>query len=164
MRPRRRDVPKTGGSEPSGRSLRYRNLVNPFEPIRIFSDDQIESIHLTALGMLERQGMRILSPRGRAALAAAGARVDESTQMAYVDSGMVDQALQTVPSEVEIAARNPVRSCRVGGRHVVFAPVAGPPSVSDLQGGKRTGTVEEFRNFVRLSQAFDVIHVLGQMV
>jgi hypothetical protein len=47
---------------------------------------------------------------------------------------------------------------------VVFAPVAGPPSVSDLQGGKRTGSLEEFRNFVRLSQAFDVIHVLGQMV
>jgi len=164
MRPRRRDVPKTGGSEPSGRSVRYRNLVNPFEPTRIFSDDQVESIHLTALGMLERQGMRILSPRGRAALAAAGARVDEAAQMVYVDSGMVAEALRTVPSEVEIAARNPARSCRVGGRHVVFAPVAGPPSVSDLQGGKRTGTVEEFRNFVRLSQAFDVIHVLGQMV
>jgi trimethylamine---corrinoid protein Co-methyltransferase len=157
-------VPKSGGNEPSGRSVRYRNLVNPFEPTRIFSDDQVESIHLTALGMLERQGMRILSSRGRAALAAAGARVDESTQMAYVDSGMVAQALQTVPSEVEIVARNPARSCRVGGRHVVFAPVAGPPSVSDIQGGKRTGTVEEFRNFVRLSQAFDVIHVLGQMV
>ena len=164
MRPRRRDVPKSGGNEPSGRSVRYRNLVNPFEPTRIFSDDQVESIHLTALGMLERQGMRILSARGRAALAAAGARVDESTQMVYVDSGMVAQALQTVPAEVEIAARNPARSCRVGGRHVVFAPVAGPPSVSDLQGGKRTGTVEEFRNFVRLSQAFDIIHVLGQMV
>jgi trimethylamine---corrinoid protein Co-methyltransferase len=164
MRPRRRDVSKTGGNEPSGRSIRYRNLLNPFEPTRIFSDDQVESIHLTALGMLERQGMRVLSPRGRTALAAAGARVDESTQMVYVDPAMVTQALQTVPSEVQIAARNPVRSCRVGGRHVVFAPVAGPPSVSDLQGGKRTGTVEEFRNFVRLSQAFDVIHVLGQMV
>ena len=157
-------MPKSGGNEPSGRSVRYRNLVNPFEPTRIFSDDQVESIHLTALGILERQGMRILSARGRAALAAAGARVDESTQMVYVDSGMVAQALQTVPAEVEIAARNPARSCRVGGRHVVFAPVAGPPSVSDLQGGKRTGTVEEFRNFVRLSQAFDIIHVLGQMV
>jgi len=34
------------------RSSRYRNLVNPFEPTRIFSDDQVESIHLAALGML----------------------------------------------------------------------------------------------------------------
>lgn len=163
MRPRRRDTPNSGAKEPA-RSLRYRNLVNPFEPTRIFSDDQVETIHLTALEMLERQGMRVLSARGRAALAAAGAKVDDSTQMVYVEPGMVAEALKTVPAEVELTARNPARSCRVGGRNVVFAPVAGPPSVSDLRGGKRTGTLAEFRNFVRLSQAFDVIHVLGQMV
>src|SRR6201996_4877011 len=164
MRPRRREPSKTGGNEQAARSLRYRNLVNPFEPTRIFSDDQIETIHLTALGMLERQGMRVLSPRGRAALAAGGARVDESTQMVYVEPGMVAKALETVPAEVDLAGRNPTRLCRVGGRHVVFAPVAGPPSVSDLIGGKRTGSLEEYRNFVRLSQSFDVIHVQGQMV
>src|SRR4029077_1107215 len=52
----------------------------------------------------------------------------------------------------------------VGGRHVVFAPVSGPPSVSDQVQGKHSGTIEDFRDWVRLSQAFDVIHVLGQMV
>ncbi|HEY0342658.1 MAG TPA: trimethylamine methyltransferase family protein [Steroidobacteraceae bacterium] len=164
MRPRRRDTANTGAKDHVGRSVRYRNLVNPFEPTRIFSDDQVETIHLTALEMLERQGMRVLSARGRAVLAAAGAKVDDSTQMVHVEPGMVAEALKTVPAEVELSARNPARSCRVGGRHVVFAPVAGPPSVSDLQGGKRTGSLEEFRNFVRLSQSFDVIHVLGQMV
>src|ERR1700730_1574940 len=164
MRPRRRDAQKTGTLERVNRSSSYRNLVNPFEPARIFSDDQVESIHLAALGMLERQGMRVLSARGRAALAAAGATVDESTQMVHLDRGLVAKALTSVPAEVELIARNPSRSCRVGGRHVVFAPVAGPPSVSDLQRGKRTGTIEDFRDFVRLSQAFDVIHVLGQMV
>jgi len=47
---------------------------------------------------------------------------------------------------------------------VVFAPVAGPPSVHDAARGKRTGTLEDYRDFVRAAQAFDVIHVLGQMV
>src|SRR5882724_9293008 len=164
MRPRRRDPQKASTAAPVERSSRYRNLVNPFEPTRIFSDDQVESIHLAALGMLERQGMRVLSPRGRAILASAGARVDESTHMVYLEPELVAKALTTVPAQVELLARNPSRSCRVGGRHVVFAPVAGPPSVSDLQRGKRTGSIEDFRDFVRLSQTFDVIHVLGQMV
>jgi trimethylamine--corrinoid protein Co-methyltransferase len=164
MRPRRRDSQKTGTVERVERSSRYRNLVNPFEPARIFSDDQVESIHLAALGILERQGMRVLSPRGRTALASAGARVEESTQMVHLDPELVARALASVPAEVEMIARNPARSCRIGGRHVVFAPVAGPPSVSDLQRGKRTGSIEDFRDFVRLAQAFDVIHVLGQMV
>jgi len=90
--------------------------------------------------------------------------VDESTHMVYLGPELVAKALTTVPAQVELIARTPARSCRVGGRHVVFAPVAGPPSVSDLQRGKRTGSIEDFRDFVRLSQAFDVIHVLGQMV
>src|ERR1700736_985902 len=164
MRPRRRATQRAGTVGQAERSTRYRNLVNPFEPVRIFSDDQVESMHLAALGILERQGMRVLSPRGRAVLAAAGAQVDESSQMVRLDPGLVTTALASVSAEVGLIARNPARSCRVGGRHVVFAPVAGPPSVSDLQRGKRTGTIEDFRDFVRLSQPFDVIHVLGQRV
>jgi len=164
MRPRRRDSQKSGAADPVSRSVRYRHLVNPFEPVRIFSADQVESMHLAALGMLETKGMRVLSPRGRAALATAGAEVDESSQMVRLDRGLVANALTTVPAEVDLVARNPLRSSRVGGRHVVFAPVAGPPSVSDLQRGKRTGTLEDFRDFVRLVQSFDVMHVLGQMV
>jgi len=163
MRARRRETPRSASAE-SGRSVRYRNLVNPFQPVRIFSDDQVESIHLAALELLERQGMRVLSPRGRAVLAAAGAAVDEPTQMVRLERGMVAAALTTVPAEVNLIARNPARSCRVGGPHVVFAPVAGPPAVSDLRRGKRSGTLEDFRDFVKLSQAFDVVHVLGQMV
>jgi trimethylamine--corrinoid protein Co-methyltransferase len=131
--------------------------------VRLFSDDHIESMHMGALGILERQGMRVLSARGRAVLAAAGATVDESTQMVRLDPALIAKALTTVPAEAALVAANPARSCRVGGPHVVFAPVAGPPSVSDLKRGKRTGTIADFRDFVRLSQAFDVIHVLGQM-
>ena len=130
--------------------------------MRIFSNDHIESMHLAALGILERQGMRVLSPRGRAVLAAAGAGVDEASQMVRLDAGLVNEALKSVPSEVTMVARDPARTCGIGGKHVVFAPVAGPPSVSDLERGKRTGTIADFRDFVRLSQSFDVIHVLGQ--
>ena len=132
------------------RASRYRHLLNPFQPVRLFSDDHIESMHSAALGLLERQGMRVLSARGRALLAAAGASVDEASQMVRLDPGLVSQALASVPAEVTIVGRNPARSCRIGGRHVVFAPVAGPPSVSDLQRGKRTGTIADFRDFVRL--------------
>jgi len=161
-KPRRREARTGAGTQPE-RASRYRHLLNPFQPVRLFSDDHIESMHTAALGLLERQGMRVLSARGRALLAAAGATVDEASQMVRLDAALVTQALASVPPEVNLVARNPERTCRVGGAHVVFAPVAGPPSVSDLQRGKRTGTIGDFRDFVRLSQAFDVIHVLGQM-
>jgi trimethylamine---corrinoid protein Co-methyltransferase len=163
MTSRRRESPRAAAANQPPRSIRYRHLVNPFEPVRIFSEDQVESLHLAALGILERQGMRVLSPRGRTVLAAAGAAVDEATQMVRLDPGMVIAALGTVPREVNLVARNPERTCRVGGRNVIFAPVAGPPSVNDLERGKRSGTIADYRDLVRLAQAFDVIHVLGQM-
>jgi trimethylamine---corrinoid protein Co-methyltransferase len=162
-RPRRREAGRAAAAGQAQRSTRYRNLVNPFAPVRLFSDDHIESMHVAALGLLERQGMRVLSPRGRALLKAAGASVDETSQMVRLDPALVATALQSVPAEADLIAANAARSCRVGGAHVVFAPVAGPPSVSDLERGKRTGSLADFRDFVRLSQAFDVIHVLGQM-
>jgi len=163
-RPRRRESARAGAPAATPRATRYRQLVNPFAPVRIFSDDQIESMHRAALGILERQGMRILSPRGRALLASAGASVDESTHMVRLDAAQVTQALKSVPAEVELVARNPARSCRVGGRHVVFAPVAGPPSVSEQERGKHSGTLADYRDWVRAAQSFDVLHVLGQMV
>src|SRR2546429_2746408 len=81
MRPRRRDPQRAGSVGQVERSTRYRNLANPFAPVRIFSDDQVENMHLAALGILERQGMRVLSPRGRAVLAGAGASGGEASQM-----------------------------------------------------------------------------------
>jgi len=164
MRPRRREAARSGAADQPARSSRYRQLINPLEPLRIFSDDEVESMHLAALGILERQGMRVLSPRGREILRAGGATVDDSTNIVRLEVGLIEKALESIPAEANLIARNASRSCRVGGRHVVFAPVAGPPSVNDLMRGKRTGTLEDFRDFVKLSQAFDVIHVLGQMV
>ena len=163
-RSRRRDTPRAGGAAAGERTSRYRQLLNPFEPVRLFSEDQVESMHQAALTILERQGMRVLSPRGRAAFAAAGATVDEDSHMVRLDPALVTQSLASVPAEANIIARNPARSCRVGGRHVVFAPVAGPPNVSDQQHGKHSGSMADYRDWVRAAQSFDVIHVLGQMV
>ena len=38
--------------------------MNPFEPPRIYSDDQVAAIHEAALTMLENQGMKVLSAHG----------------------------------------------------------------------------------------------------
>src|SRR5439155_1025694 len=86
------------------------------------------------------------------------------SHMVRMDRSIIDAALATVPPEVNLIARNPARNCRVGGRHVVFAPVSGPPAVSEQGKAKHSGTMADYRDWVRLSQHFDVVHVLGQMV
>jgi trimethylamine--corrinoid protein Co-methyltransferase len=146
------------------RSRAYRRLENPFVPPRIYSDDQVAAIHVAALTLLENQGMKVLSAIGRKRYAQAGASVDESTQVVRIDRGMVAKALATTPSEFTFHTPDPEFNVKVGGRNVCFAPTSGPPNIMDIHNGRRAGTVEDFRNLIKLCQSFDVIHSLGGAV
>jgi trimethylamine--corrinoid protein Co-methyltransferase len=146
------------------RSRAYRRLENPFVPPRIYSDDQVAAIHVAALTLLENQGMKVLSAIGRKRYAEAGASVDESTQVVRIDRGMVAKALATTPSEFTFHTPDPEFNVKVGGRNVCFAPTSGPPNIMDIHNGRRAGTVEDFRNLIKLCQSFDVIHSLGGAV
>jgi trimethylamine---corrinoid protein Co-methyltransferase len=146
------------------RSRAYRRLENPFVPPRIYSDDQVAAIHVAALTLLENQGMKVLSAIGRKRYAEAGASVDESTQVVRIDRGMVAKALATTPSDFTFHTPDPEFNVKVGGRNVCFAPTSGPPNIMDIHNGRRAGTVEDFRNLIKLCQSFDVIHSLGGAV
>lgn len=163
-RPRRRGTPEPGPAAAVPRSQRYRRLTNPFEPLKVFSEDQVETLHLAALTILEGPGMRILHPEARRRLALAGAAVDEDSQMVRFDRGLVGQALSTAPRTVELHGRGAHRSVGIGGRQLVITPVSGPPNVSDDDSGRRPGSLREFRDFLRLAQSFDVVHLLGPSV
>lgn len=159
--PRRRlAAPVT--SEPAlERSRAYRQLVSPFEPLKVFSDDQVASIHEAALGLMEGTGWKVLSERALRKYKEAGAEVDFSTQMVRLDRGLIAKALATVPHGYEIHALDPSRSIYMGGKHVSLAPTSGPPNIMDLERGRRAGTFEDFCNMMKLCQTYDVIHILG---
>jgi trimethylamine--corrinoid protein Co-methyltransferase len=161
---RRRPAAAATAAPVPERSRAYRRLQNPFTPPRIYSDDQVAAIHVAALTLLENQGMKVLSAIGRRRFAAAGASVDESTQVVRIDRGMVAKALATTPSEFTFHTPDPEFNVTIGGRHVCFAPTSGPPNIMDIHNGRRAGTVEDFRNLIKLCQTFDVIHSLGGAV
>jgi trimethylamine--corrinoid protein Co-methyltransferase len=146
------------------RARGYRHLVNPFEPLKIFTDDYVAAIHEGALGVLENHGMRVLLPEARMVYRRAGAAVDESTFNVRLDRGLVAEAMAAAPREVTLHARDEDRNMPIWGRHVVFAPTSGPPNIMDTARGKRAGTFEDFCNLLKLCQNHEVIHVLGGCV
>jgi trimethylamine---corrinoid protein Co-methyltransferase len=150
--------------ERPSRGVDYRQLRNPFPPMRVFSQDQVEHIHDTALRVLEELGMQVLLPRAREIFKAAGATVDDAEQMVRIDRGLVEQALRTAPGEILMTAGARDRDYTLGGDRVVFGSVAGAPHATDTDRGKRPGTLSDFRDLIRLSQHFDVIHFLGPSV
>ncbi|HET7413763.1 MAG TPA: trimethylamine methyltransferase family protein, partial [Pararhizobium sp.] len=71
------------------------------------------------------------------------------------------EILKTAPASFTQHARNPARSVEIGGKSVVFSPAYGSPFVMDLDKGRRYGTIEDFRNFVKLAYASPWLHHSG---
>lgn len=89
----------------------------------------------------------------------AGAKVDGL--LVKFEPGLLREVLKTAPAEFTQHARNPANSVRIGGKNVVFSPAYGSPFVMDLDRGRRFGTLEDFRNFIKLAQSSPNFHHSG---
>ncbi|MGB7805011.1 MAG: trimethylamine methyltransferase family protein, partial [Actinomycetota bacterium] len=94
---------------------------------------------------------------------AAGADVEG--ERVRFPAGLCRQLVQaTAPREFTQHARNPEHSVQIGGNATVFAPAYGSPFVRDVDGGRRYGTIEDFRNFVKLANSSPFLHHSGGTV
>ncbi len=139
--------------------LPWHNAINRLPPTELLSTDQIEAIHLASLRVLAETGMRVLDAGARERLGRAGCVVDGD--MVRFDPDMVIETIATAPSTFQLRARNPAKTLTIGGNHLVFASVGGPAFCSDLDRGRRAGTLAEMRDYLRLIQSLEVIHQEG---
>ena len=142
-----------------GRSVDYSHLTNTLGLQSAFSDDHVAALHETALRVIEELGIRVLHEDARKLLSEAGAQVDETTKMVRIDRALIGQALESAPAEFVMRGSERTKDVAMGGRNTAFVCVGGPPHVSDLDHGKRNGTLEDCRNMIRLSEHFDVLHL-----
>ena len=89
---------------------------------------------------------------------------DVKGQRVRFPKGLLRQIISTAPAQFTQHARNPSRNVEIGGDNTVFAPVYGPPFVRDMDGGRRYGTIDDFRNFVKLAYQSPHIHHSGGTV
>lgn len=141
------------------REVNYRQLTNTLLRQPAFSEDRLESLHQTALRVIGELGIKVLNTQAREIFKQGGACVDEDSWLVKIDSEMVEAALKTAPSEVVLHGANEHNNAILGGDHVCFSCVGGAPHISDLDRGKRPGTIEDTRNIIRLSEHFDVMQV-----
>jgi trimethylamine--corrinoid protein Co-methyltransferase len=132
--------------------------------MEVLSADQLEAIHLTSLRILEEFGIELMSPGARDRLRTAGAQVDDATGTVRLDRGLVEASLATAPSSFVLTPRNDARRITLGGNHVNFGLVAGPPNVHDCERGRRAGNYKDYCDFTRLAHYFNIIHLLGNQV
>jgi len=143
------------------RAAEYIQLRHPFAAQTMFSDDAIAALHDTALRVLETLGLRVLLAEARGLYAAAGALVDEDSQMVRIGRDLVAEALRTAPQSWRLRAANPARERRYALGEMIFSPGSGCPNATDLDRGRRPGSLRDFTETLQLQQSFDVIHMFG---
>lgn len=121
----------------------------------MLSDDEVAHIHAEAKRLLQEHGMRVLFDEAREILGSGGAAVHDD--MVRIPGEVVDHAVALAPAVVQVGAPDPDKAITYGHGHLNFLPVGGPPFVSDLDRGRRPGTLEDYENLMRLVQGIDVL-------
>lgn len=145
-----------------GRVVDYGHLTHPFTPQAVFTDDAVAALHDAALGVLEREGMKVLLPEARGLYAAAGCLVEDD--IVFIGRDIVAGALATAPGQFRLRSVNPRRERDYAPGQLLFGPGAGCPNATDLLRGRRPGTLRDYEETLALQQSFDVIHILGPSV
>lgn len=137
----------------------WRIPVVPDAPTEPLDAEGVRRIHATAMRILREIGIEMLNPEACAILKQAGCKVAGSN--VRMDEDFVMEMVRRAPSQFTITPRNPEREVILGGRHMVFVNVSSPPNAWDLERGKRSGDFESFREFIKLTQYFNCIHIAG---
>lgn len=159
---RRRRGRKSSGK--TRRKVDYHNLRNPFEPVRVFSDDRVAAIHESALQVLEELGMKVLLPEARKIFVQGGALVDEDTQIVRIGRDIITAALASAPRSIDLRAGARHRDLTLELGILTFQSGAGSPHATDLVRGRRPATLSDYRELTRLTQQFDVLQMLNPLV
>ena len=129
----------------------------------MLSDEGLATIERNADTLLQEIGVEFREhPRALALFRQAGC--DIRGERVRFPRGLARQLCATAPQQYVQCARNRARDVAMGGNNIVFAPNYGSPFVHDLDNGRRYGTIEDFRNFVKLAYASPFIHHSGGTV
>jgi trimethylamine--corrinoid protein Co-methyltransferase len=139
-------------------------LTRNLAPFEVLNEEGLSLLEWNADTILEEVGIDFRGDaEARETLRQGGASVDGDR--VRFPRGMCRSVIQaSAPRTFTQYARNPERNVQIGDPHMVFAPNYGSPFVRDLDGGRRYGTIEDFRNFVKLTYLSPHLHHSGGTV
>ena len=139
-------------------------LTRTLAPLEVLSEEGLATIEENADRILEEVGVEFHdAPDALELFSEAGADV-QGERVRFPRDLCRSLVRATAPVEFTQIARNRTNDVVFGGQGTIFAPAYGSPFVRDLDGGRRYGTIEDFRNFVKLAYASPWLHHSGGTV
>lgn len=146
--------------DPGARPIGVPYIVRNIPTYDILGEESLLRIEATGARILAEIGIEFRDdPEALDLWRQAGAKID-GLRVKF-EPGMLLEIVSTAPASFTQHARNPARNVEIGGRNIVFSPAYGSPFVMDLDRGRRYGTIEDFRNFIKLAYSSPWLHHSG---
>lgn len=155
-RERRRDKTQAKQDPPVAQPVHRLNVYE------LLKGDDIDRLHAASMQILGEIGIDFYDDEALATMRQHGATVAGNT--VFLPENLVLDFVGRAPQQFTQLARNPARQVTIGGDHLCFAPVYGPPFVYSQVGGRREATMADFENFVKLAYLSPWIHHSGGTV
>lgn len=134
---------------------------NPYAPMQVISEDQLEAIHQASMQVLRDTGIEFQSPKAIDILRTAGAMIGDDDKRVRFDPDWLMEKIALAPSEFTMHGRREDRHLAIGGNAIAYGMVASTPNVSDLDRGRVTGNFEDYCNLLRLGEALNTVELQG---
>lgn len=128
----------------------------------LLMEEQEEIVHDATMDLLEGTGIEFRDDEAIEMWRAAGGddvRIDG--HRLQIDREFLLSLVATAPSEYTMVARDPGRTVSLGGRKSIFTPAYGAPFVLDLDGRRRSATMEDFDNFAKIAYQTPAMQMTG---
>ncbi len=126
------------------------------------SPSDIQAIHDTSMKILGKIGILFPEENALEVFRKYGFKVEG--KKVFFSEEQVMGAVKNVPSQFTIHARNPKWDVVIGDGKPVFAPGYGAPFLVDVQEGKRTPTLDDYHNLVKLAHALPNQDLSGHLM
>ena len=129
--------------------------------LNIFTEDELAELHRATLEILEDAGLVVLHDEAQEIFQPYGCKVDNKANIVKIPPSLVEEAIESAPSKVLLAGRNPKYDVILEGTRVGFSNLGVAIKVLDLE-------TEDAHRILKAHQpeplSDDVKRALGEIV
>ena len=129
--------------------------------LNMFTDEELDELHRATLDVLEDGGIMVLNDEAQEIFYSHGCKVDKKTNIVKIPPYLVNEAINSAPSKVLLAGRNPKYDVVLEGTRVANTTFGVAIKVLDLETGeRRDSTLKDQVDTAILCDAADAVDVL----
>ena len=125
----------------------------------VFTDDEIDKIHLATLEVMEKTGLYVGTEEAMDVLEGGGAKVDRTKNIVKFPPYLVEECIRSAPPKIVLHGRDPAHDIVLEGKCVNFCTFGQGVSIMDVDGSVRASMTEDVGKAALLTDAMEEVDV-----